>query len=180
MFLLWGLWHGLFLVLERLAGVFQPLGKNFPTIGKNPGFFQPLERSFPTIGKKFSNHWKTLLLRFYTLAVVFAGWILFRSESLSEVWRMLQSLAGCGTVARQARTLWMAFPPKILLALAIGTLFSFPLAPWLLHHLRRTSARLRAPALGELAEWLWITLLGMTALLVLAGGSYNPFIYFRF
>ena len=170
MFLLWGLWHGLFLVLERLLSA-TPAGRKV---------FQPLEKNFPTIGKKLSNHWKTLLLRLYTLSVVFAGWMLFRSESLSEVWRLLQSLAGCGAVARQARTLWMAFPPKILLALAVGTIFSFPLAPWLLDLLRRTASRLRAPALGEFAEWLWITLLGLAALLFLAGGSYNPFIYFRF
>ena len=31
--------------------IFQPLEKNFPTIGKNGAIF-------PTIGKKFSNHWK--------------------------------------------------------------------------------------------------------------------------
>ncbi len=39
----------------RAAGhpeIFQPLEKNFPTIGK-------IRLNFPTIGKKLSNHWKT-------------------------------------------------------------------------------------------------------------------------
>ena len=91
---------------------------------------------------------------------------------------MFQSLVGCGTVTREARSLWMAFPPKILLALAIGTACAVPLAPALRNILRRLLAR--APATEETAEWIWCTLLGLTAMLFLAGGSYNPFIYFRF
>ena len=51
-FILWGLYHGFFLVLERAF-----LGK-------------ALERTKPAVG------W------LYTLAVVFFGWILFRAESL--------------------------------------------------------------------------------------------------
>ena len=178
MFVLWGLWHGLFLVIERLAGaapagkkVFQPLEKNFPIIGKNP-------ENFPTIGKKFSNHWKTFLGRVYALSAVAAGWVFFRSDTMSVAGRMFQSLAGCGTVAREARSLWMAFPPKVLLALAIGVACSVPLAPALRNILRRLLAR--APSAAEAAEWVWCTLLGLAAMLFLAGGSYNPFIYFRF
>ena len=178
MFVLWGLWHGLFLVIERLAGaapsgrkVFQSLEKSFPIIGKNP-------ENFPTIGKKFSNHWKTLLGRVYALSAEAAGWVFFRSDTMSVAGRMFQSLAGCGTVAREARSLWMAFPPKVLLALAIGVACSVPLAPTLRNILRRLLSR--APSAAEAAEWLWCTLLGLAAMLFLAGGSYNPFIYFRF
>ncbi|MBR4251600.1 MAG: MBOAT family protein [Kiritimatiellae bacterium] len=171
MFVLWGLWHGLFLVLERLAGIFQPLEKSFPTIGKNP-------QNFPTIGKKVSNHWKTFLGRIYALSAVAAGWVFFRSETMDVAGRMFRSLVGCGTAAREARSLWMAFPPKVLLALAIGTACAAPLAPALRNALRRLLAR--APAAAEAAEWLWCTLLGLSAMLFLAGGSYNPFIYFRF
>jgi hypothetical protein len=36
------------------------------------------------------------------------------------------------------------------------------------------------PALAEVAEWAWMTFLGLAAMVFLAGGSYNPFIYFRF
>ncbi len=178
MFVLWGLWHGLFLVLERLlcpppAGkkVFQPLEKSFPVSGKNP-------ESFPAIGKKVSNQWKTLLGRIYALSAVAAGWVFFRSETMDVALRMFRSLAGCGAAAREARTLWMAFPPKVLLALAIGVLCAAPLAPALRNILRRLLAR--TPATAEAAEWLWCTLLGLAAMLFLAGGSYNPFIYFRF
>ena len=178
MFVFWGLWHGLFLVLERLLcppharkKVFQPLEKNFPVSGKNP-------ESFPAIGKKFSSHWKTLFGRIYALSAVAAGWVFFRSETMDVALRMFRSLAGCGTAAREARTLWMAFPPKVLLALAIGVLCAAPLAPALRNVLRRLLAR--TPAAAEAAEWLWCTLLGLAAMLFLAGGSYNPFIYFRF
>ncbi|MBR4190623.1 MAG: MBOAT family protein [Kiritimatiellae bacterium] len=178
MFLLWGLWHGAFLTLERLLGargIFQPLEKSFPIIGKNGG-------NFPMIGKKVSNGWKTSALRlpghFYALAVAFAGWILFRSDSPAVAWRMVESLAGCGDVAREARGLWMAFPPKILWGLAVGAACSLPLGPALRNLLRRCLARV--PAVAEAAEWAWCTLLGLAAMLFLAGGSYNPFIYFRF
>ena len=93
---------------------------------------------------------------------------------------MVESLAGCGDVAREARGLWMAFPPKILWGLAIGAACSLPLGPALRGLVGRIAARARMPAAAEFAEWAWMTLLGVAAMVFLAGGSYNPFIYFRF
>lgn len=156
MFILWGLWHGLFLTMERLC------------LRNKPG----------TAKSGFLRQWPLHLLgHAYTWAVVLAGWVLFRSESLSSAARMFQSLAGMGDVAREARALWLCLSPKVLWALGIGLLLSLPVAPALRKLIRRTFAN---PVWSECLEWLVLTFLGLAALLFLAGGAYNPFIYFRF
>lgn len=124
------------------------------------------------------NFFRTLPGRIYALSVVLAGWILFRSETLGAAWRMFQSLAGCGAAGRESRVLWLALTPKVLWAMALGGLFSLPAAPFLRRAVRRACGG--CGALAELAEWLALTFLGLAALLFIAGGAYNPFIYFRF
>ena len=157
MFILWGLWHGLFLMLERLLPRRDP---DAPPAA-------PLLRLF-----------RSLLARAYALAVILAGWVLFRSDSLSQAGLMLRSWFGRAPVAREARILWLDLSPKVLLAMAAGLLLAFPVAALLRRFARRAFSRF--PAAAELAEWAVLTAFALLAMLMLAGGAYNPFIYFRF
>ena len=150
MFLLWGLWHGLFITLERLSP--WRLGDSFLA---------------GAIG------------RARTLAAVTTGWIIFRSDNLGEAWLFVKSLAGVAEVAPQTRTLAIDASPMLLCAVIAGTILSVGVSARIRALLRRRCAGSMLSA-ESAAEWCIATAGALLALLLVAGGSYNPFIYFRF
>jgi alginate O-acetyltransferase complex protein AlgI len=158
-FLLWGLWHGLFIMAERLLA---------PARRASSAPARPAELTFLGLG----------VSHVYTLLVVLAGWVLFRSADLDDALRMFQSLFGQGNVTREARVLWLDFSPKVVAAMLIGGLIAYPVVPWARRHLHACCAR--CAWLPDLAEWLLLTLFGLASMVMMAGGAYNPFIYFRF
>lgn len=167
MFLLWGLWHGLFLMVERLA----------VRRGKGETSRREPERLAGTALRQAAGN-------AYALAVALFGWVLFRSETLADTGLMLRSLAGVADVSREARSLWLEFSPKQIVAIVVGVALAYPVVPWLRATLGRRLAAARRGAvlrLGVVAgECMLLTVLGLLSLLFVAGGSYNPFLYFRF
>jgi alginate O-acetyltransferase complex protein AlgI len=159
MFVLWGLWHGFFLMAERVLA---------PRDRKR----RPAERA------SLLNYLVLPFAHLYALAVVLVGWVFFRSENMGDASRFFQSLLGCGVVTREARVLWLDFSPKVALAMMGGALLAYPVVPWARRLVRTRCAR--CLWLPELAEWLLLTLIGLASLVMIAGGAYNPFIYFRF
>lgn len=151
MFLLWGIWHGLFITLERLL----------PKRGGEPSAFA------------------AALGHIYAMAAVVFGWLLFRSENLSEVWLLLRSMAGTAEVAPAARSLAIDANPVLLCAVAVGAAIATGIPARVC---ACVSSRLErcAPALLAAARWSFATVAALFSILLLAGGSYNPFIYFRF
>ena len=162
MFLLWGLWHGLFLMVERLlAGARDGAATETKPWGAA----------------------RARLGHVYALAVVLFGWVLFRSETLADTGLMLRSLAGVADVSREARALWLDFSPKQILAIVAGVCLSVPVVPWLRKAMRRRMAASPGGGLRlavHAGECALLTALGLLSLLFVAGGSYNPFLYFRF
>lgn len=151
MFLLWGLWHGLFITLERVS-------------------------PWRLEGSRAAD----ALAHVRTLAAVMFGWILFRSGSLAESWLFVRSLAGAVPVAPETRILAIDASPMLLLSVAVGAVLStgLPASAW-----AKVSAWLGGrgmEALPRAIEWCALTAAALLALLLVAGGSYNPFIYFRF
>jgi len=151
MFLLWGLWHGLWVVAERLA---------------------PWRLGETRVARAIAH--------VRTLAAVMGGWILFRSDSLAEAWLFIRSLAGRAPVAPEARALAIDAGAMLFFAVAAGILLStgVPAAAW-----ARLAGALRRRGLAGVPraiEWGALTAAALLALLLIAGGSYNPFIYFRF
>ncbi len=65
-FLVWGAWHGFWLIIERMRKGIGPMGRLGP------------------IGR-FSLH----ASRFTTFVLVMLGWVVFRATDLSDAWRML-------------------------------------------------------------------------------------------
>ena len=162
MFLLWGLWHGFFLMTERL--------------------FRPAKGGHA----EASRPWLVPLGQVYTLLVVMAGWVLFRSDTLAQAGMMFQSLAGLAMPTPAARTLWLEWSPKLAGAILAGVLFAWPVAPWVCGLAETARNRLAggwragAECAWHAGAWVVLTLLGALAALFMAGSAYNPFIYFRF
>jgi hypothetical protein len=58
----------------------------------------------------------------------------------------------------------------------IGIFCAYPIVPYIRTKLYKNFNESVLYAI----EWLWLTVLGLFAMLFVAGGSYNPFLYFRF
>ncbi|HWP22461.1 MAG TPA: MBOAT family O-acyltransferase [Candidatus Cryosericum sp.] len=106
-FIGWGLWYGVFLILERV------LGKHFPQ-AKVP---------FP-------------LKWLYAMLVVVIGWVLFRSPSTHFALGYLGTMFGFGTSTASAYPIDMYITPLAIFVFALGVLFSMPVRSFLKAKLR--------------------------------------------
>ncbi|MEI9865248.1 MAG: MBOAT family protein [Limisphaerales bacterium] len=154
-FVVWGLYHGFFLVLERTRfGIWQ---------GRLPR---------PT-------------RHFYAVVVVMIGWVLFRSNTFTEALHFIATMFGLGHPSTP-QPLGRYINHPAIWALIFGIPFCGPLWGWI----QTTGARLGQVAPINCRTGLQIFGLALRVVLViclllvaamwLAGGTYNPFIYYRF
>jgi alginate O-acetyltransferase complex protein AlgI len=96
-FLAWGLWHGFFLIIERLSGMRE-------------------------VGNK-----KIVPLRCaMTLLIVVIGWVFFRSPGLRYAFRYLGIMFGLLQPENAGFTVWYYLSPKVILLLCLATAASTP------------------------------------------------------
>jgi alginate O-acetyltransferase complex protein AlgI len=148
-FVAWGVLHGLALIVER-AGLLK-LVERIPA---------PLQR-------------------IYTLALVVAGWILFRCDSFAQAAGYFRALASFkGWTGFHAAELDPVISTEGWMAIVGGVLAATPLLRWLASRM-----------LAKQTDGVWVvrpagTMVLMSLLLLsamkLASGSFNPFIYYRF
>lgn len=145
-FVIWGLYHGLFLLLEGIL---------------------PVKRLPRALG------------HVYTMLVVCAGFVIFRADTLSQgaalIGKMFTGLpAGRDTMGFALQQI----NPLLVLVLVICLFASCPLK----------SLRSRLPGrwekilarVGNPSAYVCSIALLVLCMLSLSGGTYNPFIYFRF
>lgn len=121
------------------------------------------------------------LSRFFTLAFVFFGWMIFRCEDLSVLGNLLHSLGGTWDVSQEASWTWKSLISSLDayvlveygLVFLLAILFSYPLERTL-----AVKAQDSRP-LGGLITCL-LLLVFILAVVYMVTGSFNPFIYFRF
>jgi alginate O-acetyltransferase complex protein AlgI len=181
-FVLWGVWHGLWLALERVAA--ERAGAR---AAKTSGAGSP--------GGHGGRHPATVLGTLYTLLIVLAGWVLFRAPDLSVADGMARAMLGFGGAGLSADMAWR-IDGVGLTALIAGWLLVFaPLVPWA----RRRRAAADDPArvgigaagtaatvpagagggVGLLAE-AGIAAVFLLGIIKLVAESYSPFLYFQF
>lgn len=100
-FLIWGLLHGLLLILERIG-----------------------------LGRALSSA-PALLSRGYVLLVVMVAWVFFRAESLAQSSAFLCAMSGFSEVADYAHPVGFFFGVDTALVLALGCIGAVPAGPWL-------------------------------------------------
>lgn len=153
-FILWGLWHGFFLVLER--------GRIGRWLGRTPALVQHL----------------------YTLLVVANAWVFFRAETLEQALSYLGVMYGVHGAPVLYPLVAINLDAEFYTTLALGLLIATPVYPALEQYLRRERGASAAGHGLAVAEPLTrLGLLGLLLLFAsmnLATGAYNPFIYFRF
>jgi len=149
-FVAWGFYHGALLVLERTR-----VGK---WIARTP---RPLQHA-------------------YLVLAVMAGWVLFRLETLQQAGWFFAVLAGLtgGSAAPVGRYAG----GDVLIAIAIGVVLSSNVTPVIRPRtqawLQRAAAR--APVVLAVGDAALQAALLLLSLAWLSGGTFTPFIYFRF
>lgn len=147
-FVLWGLFHGVFMILERTGAI-------------RPERFRP---------KPLAN--------LYTLIVAVTGFVIFRSESLSQAgWMLTAMFARFSFGFRDAGLYAVLLSPANLAILAAACLAAMPVV----HRIRdRASGSAALTAATNAAGYVFSFALLVLCLLALSLDTYNPFIYFRF
>jgi alginate O-acetyltransferase complex protein AlgI len=148
-FVLWGLYHGTFLILERGDG-----------------------------GRRLNELWAPVR-HAYLLLVVMIGWVLFRAQDLPHALTYLAAMVGGSTASAGIHAALLSLEPLQGLALIVGIVGSMP---WIaqLREWRETLAHPLASISFSCADVAAHMLVFAASVLMLAVGTYNPFIYFRF
>jgi alginate O-acetyltransferase complex protein AlgI len=151
-FLVWGLFHGVFLVIERT------------------GLGRWIERR------------SVIVRHAYVLLVVMIGWVFFRAPDLSYALGYSSALFGLQSGAPLTWHFDLFLDPAVACALVAGILGSAPWLPRLVAwHSGLAKWENRALGLSlEVAAVAGLAVVFFLSALELGAGSYNPFIYFRF
>ena len=155
-FILWGAFHGFFLVLERWK-----VGK---ILKSTPPFFQ----------------------HSYALIIIVFSWVLFRMESVRSAAGYFKALLGSAAGNGMQYHLAMYLNSELLLALAIGILCSTPLLPVVKQYAQNISDSNNAIFARRISYALSVTEVSALvavfslSLISLASFTYNPFIYLKF
>jgi alginate O-acetyltransferase complex protein AlgI len=157
-FVCWGLFHGGFLVLERMK-----LGRWLDTA------WAPLRHG-------------------YALGVVMVGWVFFRAKTFEQAASFLTAMAGLGAGTGIEYTPAVYLHADVVLALLAGAIGSAPVLGWMQRiGPGALAAGLRRPRLTSAMEAVFAgasvavyALLLLASVILLAAGSYNPFIYATF
>ena len=158
-FVIWGLIHGCFLILERTG----PVARGLSRIGR------PLRHT-------------------YVLLVVMMAWVFFRADSLDYALSFVQALWGFGADQGLEYHTWLYLDREVLLVLVVGIIGSTPLLPGVRAQVKRLldRPRLKVPGMAlarVMAPAVLIAgliLIKLGSAMHLAAGTHNPFIYFRF
>jgi alginate O-acetyltransferase complex protein AlgI len=155
-FVVWGLYHGLFLVLER-AGLDR--------------FLERLPR---------------LLTHVYTIVVVMIGWVFFRADNLPHALQFIQAMAGFGAESTVRDNVGFYYTREFIAVCSVAVILSLPIWPTLEKWLepsadKNTSWLFHTGHLSvHLLSSVYIVALGFLCILYVNADTYNPFIYFRF
>lgn len=155
-FVIWGLYHGMFLIVERIG-----------------------------LGRVIANTWRPLR-HAYTLLAVIIGWLFFRAETLPQAGAFLHAMVGLGTGDGGQYRFTQFIDNQVILAIILGIIGSMPLWPTLGAWYEEStngltgSRALWTEIFGQTGRLAVLMIVFVIASLLVAAGSYNPFIYFRF
>ncbi|MBF0318236.1 MAG: MBOAT family protein [Nitrospirae bacterium] len=157
-FVVWGLFHGLFMVLERLG-----------------------------LDKLLKRVWSPIA-HMYAMSVILVGWVFFRADTFEYSGMFLKAMAGLSASNGLLYPVGAYLSNEFLITLPVGIIFCTPLAPYIGKLYESVKLRLEGNLFlcdmykfsmsGLYIVFLFLVLLASS--MSLATGTYNPFIYFRF
>lgn len=155
-FIVWGIWNGFFILLERAFKSFSP-----SLYGKS-AVKRPL--------------WKWMIAKFYTLMVVNLGWILFRAPGLSQAVLFVQVMLGMVRTETPGFALFWYLDRWTFAIMIIGIILSTSIPSKIIDRLREHIGF--KPFL--VGKYIGLLLIFCLSVMSVVSGTYNPFIYFQF
>ena len=151
-FVIWGLIHGLFLILER------------------SGLSVLLERL-----------WRPMQ-HIYTLFVVLVAWVFFRSDTLAAALEYLKTMFGFTRPLVQIYTIEYFLSTEAILAILFGTILAMPIYTRLTQKTGASTKSMIFGnlVLCHCTKFFISFILLLLSILKISSSTYNPFIYFRF
>lgn len=150
-FIVWGLFHGFFLLLEEFI----------PKIKKLPKF----------------------ILHIYTLVAVTVGFVVFRADTIGQAIKFIMKMFGGFNFSSEVMS--FAVQPltpffAVMLAVAVICCGTFGKFSGFVKKLENTENLTKKENAIQIGSFVLSFILLAWCIIRLAGGSYNPFIYFRF
>ena len=153
-FVVWGLFHGSLLLMERLL--------NRRILNQPASFMQ------------------AAICRLTTGLLIATGWVIFRSQTIAEAAQYL-NVAVSPSLDNGMAALWGVCGPKFRLAAALGSLvFLLPRAVVVGRWLEETISRGSVSPPLRLFQNVYLALALVVAALVVSAQDYSPFLYFQF
>ncbi len=149
-YIAWGLWHGMFLLIERF----------FRT--------RTINLSVPTFIKAIIKH-------VYTILVVLIGWVLFRGNGLKASANYIFAMFGIGT--NPDNTWTMFYLHDYFVVFIVGVICALPVLPFLTKKIEKYHGTNK---ILNIAKPVLIGLLFVVSIAYTVTTTYNPFIYFNF
>lgn len=157
-FIVWGLWHGFFIVAEDVV-------KKLFRIEKH--------------GKGGRNPVMAVLKHLYTLLVVLIGFVIFRADNIEQAASMIRAMfSGISASAQTGLLLAQCLTPLTMFALLLGLVGSTPILPMVCHKAERQTGSARTCL--RVINYAAVLVLLLVDILHLSAASYVPFIYFQF
>ena len=151
-FIVWGLFHGLFLACEHM------------------GFSKILNKT-----------WKPIQ-HLYLLLVVSISWVFFRADTLTEAVAYLNTMINFNNLHTTDMQYAQVTSNEFIYAFIAGIIFSVPIAKQIKIFLTKINSRnsVLFATLYYVPKFVLLTTLLFLSILKIAASTYNPFIYFRF
>ena len=149
-FVVWGLLHGLFLILERL------------------GLSRLLKKCWPPLS------------HLYCITAFTTAWVFFRSETLTDAWQYLGAMIGLNGFNSSVGDAIYFLNPEVIVVLILATILSTPIYQKVSIWLNNTESNNSTGSIKTAINSSIILLLLFVCVIYIAVNTYNPFIYFRF
>ncbi|MCD4654222.1 MBOAT family protein, partial [bacterium] len=149
-FIVWGILHGVYLVLERLG-----------------------------LGRLLERLWRPLQ-HIYVLGLVMIGWVFFRTDTLGDAWIYLKTLVAFQGPDTVPAEILFLYNPSRLIFLACSVLFCFPIGKWFKGKMQSFTGKTQLSIYLEGLYYMLLLAIFVISLASIASNTYQPFIYFRF
>ncbi len=166
------------LIVFFLTGLWHGANWTFVVWGLFHGFFLLLEEFIPKIKKM-----PKVLLHIYTLLTVTVGFVVFRADTISQGVVFIGKMFSGFNFSPEAVSLSIQpLTPFFIVMFVAAVLCCGPLSKFTknIKNLENTPDSTKKEKMLYVASFVLAVVVLAWCILRLAGGSYNPFIYFRF
>lgn len=160
------------LIVFFCTGFWHGANWTFIIWGLYNGFFMLLEEFIPKLKAP------KILKHVYAILVVCVGFVIFRADTITQGVSMIGKMFSGFEFSADAMSAFLAqLTPLFIITLAAACVLSFPVKNFIINRLINSG---RTASIVNGITYVLSPCLLIICMLSLAGGTYNPFIYFRF